>query len=120
MSTYSANVATFNNYVLPIIGDDKLENINTRFIERYYQRLLKTPSVVNPATGKRSSEYVTPSTIRDIHKLLRNCFHQAVKWEMMQKNPCQYATVPKHKSEKRQIWTADTLIMRVRIYLNIH
>lgn len=127
LSTYSSNVATFNNYVLPIIGDDKLEDINTRFIERYYQRLLKTPSVVNPATGKRASEYVTPSTIRDVHKLLRNCFHQAVKWEIMQKNPCQYATVPKYKSEKRQIWTAETLMQaldlcdddRLKLALNL-
>ena len=26
-----------------------------------------------------SAYYVTPATIRDIHKLLRNCFQQAVK-----------------------------------------
>ena len=39
-----------NNYIIPIIGGDKLENINTRFIEKYYQRLLRTPAVINPAT----------------------------------------------------------------------
>lgn len=26
------------------------------------------------------------------------------------KNPCTYATVPKHKSQKREIWTAETLM----------
>ena len=79
MSTYSSNIAMINNYILPIIGDDKLTEINTRFIERYYQWLLRTPAVVNPATGKRASEYVSTGTLRDIHKLLRNCFHQAVQ-----------------------------------------
>ena len=83
LSTYSSNVSMINNYIVPIIGGDKLENINTRFIEKYYQRLLRTPAVVNPATGKRQSEYVSPATIRDIHKLLRSCFQQAVKWELM-------------------------------------
>lgn len=53
LSTYSSNVGMINNYIVPIIGGDKLENINTRFIEKYYQRLLRTPAVVNPATGKR-------------------------------------------------------------------
>ena len=115
MSTYSSNLATFNNYILPIIGDDKLEDINTRYMERYYQRLLKTPAVVNAATGKPKGDFVSPSTIRDVHKLLRNCFQQAVKWEMMPKNPCQYATVPKYKAEKRQIWTAETLMKALEV-----
>lgn len=26
------------------------------------------------------------------------------------KNPCTYATVPKHKLQKREIWTAETLM----------
>ena len=96
-----------NNYINPIIGGDKLENVNTRFIEKYYQGLLRTPAVINPGTDKRQSEYVTPATIRDIHKLLRNCFQQAVKWELMAKNPAIYATVQKYKSAKREIWTVD-------------
>lgn len=115
LSTYSSNVSMINNYIVPIIGGDKLENINTRFIEKYYQRLLRTPAVVNPATGKRQSEYVSPATIRDIHKLLRSCFQQAVKWELMPKNPAIYATVPKYKSAKREIWTAETLMHALEV-----
>ena len=36
LSTYEGNVSLINNYILPIIGDAKLSEINTRFIERYY------------------------------------------------------------------------------------
>ena len=115
LSTYSSNVSMINNYIVPIIGGDKLENINTRFIEKYYQRLLRTPAVVNLATGKRQSEYVSPATIRDIHKLLWSCFQQAVKWELMPKNPAIYATVPKYKSAKREIWTAETLMHALEV-----
>lgn len=71
--------------------------------------------MINPATGKRQSEYVTPATIRDIHKLLCNCFQQAVKWELMAKNPVIYATVPKYKSAKREIWTAETLMHALEV-----
>ena len=115
LSTYDGNVSLINNYILPIIGDEKLSEINTRFIEKYYQRLLKVPAVVNPIIGKRKNEYVSTSTIRDIHKLLRSCFKQAVKWELMEKNPCIYATVPKHKTKKREIWTAETLMYALEV-----
>ena len=40
---------------------------------------------------------------------------QAVKWELMEKNPCTHATVPKHKSQKRDIWTADTLMYALSV-----
>lgn len=115
LSTYDGNVSLINNYILPIIGDVKLAEINTRFIEKYYQRLLKTPAVINPMIGKRINEYVSTSTIREIHKLLRSCFQQAIKWELMEKNPCIYATVPKHKSKKRDIWTAETLMYAMEV-----
>ena len=115
LSTYDGNVSLINNYILPIIGDVKLAEINTRFIEKYYQRLLKTPAVINPMIGKRINEYVSTSTIRDVHKLLRSCFQQAIKWELMEKNPCIYATVPKHKTKKRDIWTAETLMYAMEV-----
>ena len=104
-----------NNYILPIIGDTKLSEINTRFIERYYQSLLKRRAVINPLNKTSRNEFVSSSTVRDINKLLRNCFEQAVKWELMEKNPCTHATVPKHKSQKRDIWTADTLMYALSV-----
>ncbi len=115
LSTYDGNVSLINNYILPIIGDVKLAEINTRFIEKYYQKLLKTPAVINPMIGKRMNEYVSTSTIRDVHKLLRSCFQQAIKWELVEKNPCIYATVPKHKTKKRDIWTAETLMYAMEV-----
>ena len=96
LSTYEGNVSLINNYILPIIGDTKLSEINTRFIERYYQSLLKRRAVINPLNKTSRNEFVSSSTVRDINKLLRNCFEQAVKWELMEKNPCTHATVPKH------------------------
>ena len=38
--------------------------------------------------------------IHEVHKLLKSCFNQAVKWDIMEKNPAFKATVPKHKSKK--------------------
>ena len=115
LSTYEGNVSLINNYILPVIGDAKLSEINTRFIERYYQSLLKRRAVINPLNKTSRNEFVSSSTVRDVNKLLRNCFEQAVKWELMEKNPCTHATVPKHKSQKRDIWTADTLMYALSV-----
>ena len=110
MSTYQGKVGLIKNYIKPMIGKAKLSDLNTHFIEKYYQTLLNTPAVVNPMTGKAKNEFVGTGTIREIHKLLRNCFEQAIKWELMEKNPCQRATVPKHTPMKREIWGADTMM----------
>ena len=108
LSTYGSNTALIRNYISPKIGSMKLSDINTRVIERYYQSLLKTKAV--PKTGQKTSDrFLTPHTVRDIHKILRSCFNQAVKWEIMAKNPASNAMVPKAEYAKRDIWTAETL-----------
>ena len=108
MSTYSSNISLIDNYINPLIGNLKVSAVNTRVIERYYQQLLQTKTVM-PTIGKRRSLYVTSQTIRCIHKLLHSCFEQAIKWEIIEKNPTAYASRPKADYAKRQIWTADTL-----------
>ena len=110
ISTYERNTALINNYILPMIGDVKIDEINTHFLEKYYQLLLVTTAVPSPAPRKSGDEKVGGSTIRDIHKLLRSCFNQAVKWELLQKNPAENAIVPKYKAAAREIWTAETLM----------
>ena len=114
MSTYSSNVGLIDHYISPIIGSLKLKEINTRVIEKYYQQLLKTKPV-DPLIGKKKSEFLTPHTIRSVHKLLHSCFEQAVKWELMEKNPTDYASVPKAEYKKREIWTAETLFQALEL-----
>lgn len=108
MSTYFANVGLVEHYISPIIGTMKISEINTRVMEKYYQQLLKTKPV-EPTVGKKKNEFLTPHTVRSIHKLLHSCYEQAVKWELMEKNPCDYASLPKAEYKKRDIWTAETL-----------
>ena len=108
LSTYSSNTAVLENYVRPKIGNMLLSKITTRVIERFYQELLKTKAV--PTNAKIQTErFLTPASVREIHKILRSCFSQAVKWDMLEKNPCEHAEVPKAVAAKREIWTAETI-----------
>ena len=112
VSTYGSNISLINNYILPTIGDKPLSDINNLFLEKYYKELLKMPAVRSTRNAKEQ-ETITPSTIEDIHKLLKSCFRQAVKWGLMDKNPAIDATIPKYKKEKRDIWTAEMLMQAI-------
>lgn len=48
--------------------------------------------------------------LKHFHKILRSAFRQAVKWNLMEKNPAVDATVPKAKTQEREIWTAEMLM----------
>ena len=93
---------------MPIEGFDVLSDITPRMMDKYYRDLLsvKTVSVNN---RKPTSEYLTPHTVREIHKLLRSAFNQAVRWELISRNPVLNATLPKEEHKERDIWTAETL-----------
>lgn len=119
MSTYTINCSLIDNYINPLIGTLKVSEINTRVMERYYQQLLETETVM-PTIGKRRSKYVTPQTIRCVHKLLHSCFEQAIKWEMIEKNPTAYASRPKADYAKREIWTAETLFQALETCQDEH
>lgn len=55
------------------------------------------------------------SSVREIHKLLRSAFTQAVKWELMQRNPVLNATLPKEQRHSREIWTVETLLHALEV-----
>lgn len=103
-----------NNYIIPLIGDIKLDDITPRLIDKFYRSLPKVKSKVTPQK-KPKSEYLTPTNIQRIHQLLRSAFNQAVKWELMARNPCLNATPPKAEKEERHIWTAETLMYALEV-----
>ena len=107
MSTYEAKRGLIFNYIDPLIGDMSLDEVTPRVMEKYYQSLLRVkPKVANNKQPK--NEYLTAHTVREIHKILRCAFNQAVKWELVAKNPVVNATVPKEEHEERKIWDVET------------
>lgn len=108
VSMYDSNTAIIANYVNPIIGDMEVQAITTRVVDQYVQTLKKTPAV-SRNTRKARTEYVTDKTIVKIIKVLRCAFNQAVRWELIGKNPFDNVVLPKVEYKKRDIWDADTI-----------
>ena len=101
-------------YIRPIIGDMKLEDVTPRIMDKYYRDLLSVKAVSTKFVKARH-EYLTPHTVREIHKTLRNAFNQAVKWELMTRNPVEHATLPKEEHKPRDIWTIDVLLKALEV-----
>lgn len=114
MSTYNSKKGLMYNYIIPLIGDVKLCDVSPRLMDKFYQSLMSVkPKVVNNKQPK--NKYLTAHTVREIHKLLRSAFNQAVKWELIGKNPVLNANLPKEEHEKREIWTAETLLHALEV-----
>lgn len=105
---YDNQTALIANYINPIIGDMEVQDITTRVVDKYIQTLQKTPSV-SRKNRKARTEFVTNSTIEKIIKLLRCAFKQAVRWELIEKNPFDNVVLPKTEYKKRDIWDAETI-----------
>lgn len=114
LSTYEARKAMIENYISPIIGDMKLTDITPRVMDQYYRNLLQVKSVAVKFHNPRT-EFVTPSRIREIHKLLSTAFKHAVKWDLISRNPVENATLPKEAKKERAIWTAENLMHALEI-----
>lgn len=114
MSTYEGHKSIIDNYIVPIIGDVKLADVTPRMMDKYYQSLLTVKSKPRPYITPKN-EFLSPRQIKEIHKILRSAFNQAVKWELMSRNPVANATLPKCEEKQREIWTAETLLHALEV-----
>lgn len=75
VSMYDSQNSLIANYINPIIGDMKVQDVTTRVVDKYIQTLQKTPAV-NTRTHHAKTEFVTNATIEKIIKLLRIALDQ--------------------------------------------
>lgn len=108
LSTYNSNRGLLRNYVYPIIGNKKIQEFTTLHVDQYVNILMKT-KCVNYGKKKGSPKYVTSRTIKELFKILRCAWNQAVRWEVVKKNVFIGANLPNDKSKSREIWTASEI-----------
>ena len=108
VSMYDSQNSLIANYINPIIGDIKVQDVTPRMVDKYIQTLQKTPSV-STKTHKAQTVYVSDKTIEKIIKLLRCAFKQAVRWEIIGRNPFDNVILPKTEYKKRDIWDVEMI-----------
>lgn len=113
-STLSGHLTRIEHYILPYMGDRDITTITTMELDQFYDDLTRTPAVVQNGhtdTGK----CVGLTVIEKIHSVLRLAFAQAVKWEMLTRNPAELATLPRHKKRQRDAWTTEEAIHALNV-----
>ena len=108
LSAYANTCKLIEHYINPLIGDEYVQEINRRSVDMLISKLQKTPPVSTP-TRQARTEYITPGVIERVIKTLHCAFRQAVRWDIISKNPFEDAVLPKREKKKREIWTADII-----------
>lgn len=100
-STYESYVLLLNNQLIPYFGHYKMAKIKTPHIEAFYKTLL----------GKYAN-----GSIQKMANILSGMFRTAIRWQMLEINPCRAAKIPKNKDEEKalQYFTPEQSIMFVR------
>ena len=107
LSMYSSNTALIRNYVKPIIGSIPIQSFTTMDADMFIKRLQGSKPVDAPVNHGVTK--MAPANIEKIAKLLKCAFKQAVRWELIPKNPFESVILPKVDHKKRDIWTADLI-----------
>ena len=102
-----SSVATYEYlirvHITPKLGMVKLQQLRPRQLQEFYAAL--------QATGRQRGEGgVSGQTALQIHRLLRTALEQAVKWELLTRNPADLVDAPRARTEEREPLTvAQTL-----------
>lgn len=73
-------------YVLPRLGDVRIDRITPELIESLYATL-------------------RPAQARKVHLVLHRAFAVAVRWRWLPANPCDRVQRPRHRPRKPNLWT---------------
>lgn len=79
-----------NKLILPELGHLKLAKIQPLHIQRFYDTLIQNGYKVK---GERR-EYKT-NTIKRIHQIISSTLNTAVRWQLIENNPCSRISPPK-------------------------
>lgn len=108
LSAYKSNISLIRNYISPILGKMKIQDITKRVIDKFYRQLTQTKPVESHGRAPRT-QYLTPTLIEKIAHLMASAMKQAVRWDILPNNPTEGALLPKVEYKKREIWTADII-----------
>jgi len=94
------------HYIKPYIGNVLLCDLTAHILDHFYNSLQDKPAVILKG-HKSTDKTISLHVIEKIHALLRNALNQAITWGYIQANPAANITLPKAKSQPRDVWTPD-------------
>jgi integrase len=88
-------------YVIPRIGDVRLQQLGPGHLNRLYAELLDS--------GKRDGSPLGAETTAKVHRLLHRALRDAAKWNRIVRNPATVADPPRARRSELRTWSAPEL-----------
>ncbi len=97
--TTKVNYGTYvHKHIKDAIGGYRLNELNTLIIQQFYMDKSKSGRL-DKAGG------LSPKTLRNLHNMLHKALNQAVRLDMIPKNPTDFAVLPKHRKKEMRYFT---------------
>ena len=87
-----------DTYIVPHLGATKLQQVKGSHLNALYATL--------ETSGRKNGTPLGAKTIRNVHTLLHRAFRDAMRWEMLSRNPADAADPPKVPRPVPRYWTA--------------
>lgn len=87
--TYQSYQDIVNAYIKPGINDMPLSKLTSEQIQEFYNTMM--------------DKQLSARTVRYAHAVLRSALNQAVKWNMIHRNPADLVDLPKHQKAEMKV-----------------
>lgn len=91
--TYATHRQQVNSHIIPAIGRVRLEALRKAHVDRLYADLLRE---------KPEGAGLSPASVRRVHAVLHAALEEAVRGDLIPRNPAVYANKPKVHQEERE------------------
>jgi integrase len=99
-TTLRSYTGTIEQYVRPQLSGIPVQRLSPAHLNALYADLL--------ANGRRGSAGgLSPRTVRYVHTILRKALADALRWNVIVRNPADAATAPVPRTPEMTVWTAQ-------------
>ncbi len=90
-----------DKHLVPALGNTRLADLKPLHIQEYYRKALEDGRMDN----KKNRKGLSPTTVLYHHRVLREALEQAVRWQLLERNPAAAVTPP--RKDRREITVMD-------------
>jgi integrase len=102
-----ANYRTYTAaYVVPILGQIKLQALTPVQLNHLYAHLLEQGRRKTINSGRTG---LAPKTVRNVHVMLHSALHDAMRWGYLVRNVAEAADPPAARSPEQKVWSPQEL-----------
>lgn len=88
------------DHVVPHLGAVSLLDLAPDHVRAWQTALLHKPRRFRDGT-------LSPTTVRYCHRLLRRALQDALRWELITRNPCDAVLAPRKEDTEMQVWAPE-------------